>query len=163
MKLLRKLLAAALSCALVLVCAACSQQAEQAGADVSLDPAALADSLASGLTFQDQLTPLDGDAAMNIYGLDNTSVVQLKVYVSTGATAEEIAVIETAGGDAAETVKAALEKRVEDQKLAFESYQPKEMTKLGDPLIETRGKYVILCLSDDNEAARALIDEAAGA
>ena len=100
---------------------------------------------------------------MNIYGLDNTTVVQLKVYVSTGATAEEIAVIETAGGDAVETVKAALEKRVEDQKLAFESYQPREMTKLGDPLIETRGKYVILCLSDDNEAARALIDEAAGA
>lgn len=163
MKLLRKLLAAAFSCALVLACAACSQQAEQAGADVSLDPAALADSLASGLTFQDQLTGLDGDAAMNIYGLDNTTVVQLKVYVSTGATAEEIAVIETAGGDAVETVKAALEKCVEDQKLAFESYQPKEMTKLGDPLIETRGKYVILCLSDDNEAARALIDEAAGA
>ena len=40
---------------------------------------------------------------------------------------------------------------------------PKEMTKLGDPLLETRGNYVILCLSDDNDAARAIIDEAAGA
>ena len=71
--------------------------------------------------------------------------------------------IETTGGDAVETVKAAMEKRVEDQKAAFENYQPKEMTKLGDPLLETRGNYVILCLSDDNDAARAIIDEAAGA
>ena len=47
---------------------------------------------------------------MGIYSLDNTTVAQLKVYVSTGATAEEIAVIETVGGDAVQTVQDAMEK-----------------------------------------------------
>ena len=162
MKLLKKIAAAALACVLMCSLAACASGGETQ-TDVTIDVTALADSLHDGLTFQDQLTGLDGDAAMNIYGLDSSSVVQLKVYVSTGATAEEIAVIETTGGDAVETVQAAMEKRVEDQKAAFENYQPKEMTKLGDPLLETRGNYVILCLSDDNDAARAIIDEAAGA
>ena len=158
----KKIAAAAAACVLALSLAACGGGQSQT-ADVTIDVAALADSLHDGLTFQDQLTALDGVAAMGIYGLDSTTVSQIKVYVSTGATAEEIAVMETAGGDAVDTARAAAEKRVEDQKAAFENYQPKEMTKLGDPLIETRGKYVILCLSDANDAALAIIDEKTGA
>lgn len=164
LRFLKKIAAAAAACVLVFALASCSSNEPAGGnADVTLDPAALADSLHDGLTFQDQLTALEGDAAMGIYSLDNTTVTQLKVYVSTGATAEEIAVIETVGGDAVQTVQDAMEKRIEDQKAAFQNYQPKEMTKLENPLVETRGKYVILCLSDDNDAARAIIDEAAGA
>ena len=62
-----------------------------------------------------------------------------------------------AGGDGARGT----EKRVEDQKVAYTNYQPQEMTKLSDPVIETRGDTVILCVSDDNSAALSVIDEAA--
>ena len=99
---------------------------------------------------------------MGMYGLDNTTVAHLKVYVSTGATAGEIAVVETVGGDAVQTVQDAMEKRIEDQKAAFQNYQPKEMTKLENPLLETRGKYVIHCISHDTHAAREILDDAPG-
>ena len=82
MKLLKKIAAAALACVLMCSLAACASGGETQ-TDVTIDVTALADSLHDGLTFQDQLTGLDGDAAMNIYGLDSSSVVQLKVYVST--------------------------------------------------------------------------------
>ena len=145
---------------LMLACAACSGGNENA--DVTLDVGALADRLASELTFQDQLTALEGDAGLNIYGLDSSTAAQHKVYVSTGATAEEIAVFEAVSTEAAASIEEAVNQRVADQKAAFEDYQPKEMTKLNDPLVDVMGKYVILCLSDDNSAAQAIIDEAAG-
>ena len=125
------------------------------------DAVALADSLAGTVHFVDQMTPLELDAAVNVYGIDSAAVSAGKAYVSTGATAEEIAVFTAADAGQVETVRAALEKRVEDQKAAYTNYQPQEMTKLSDPVIETRGDTVILCVSDDNSAALSVIDEAA--
>ena len=69
---------------------------------------------------------------------------------------------EAVSAEAAASIEEAVNQRVADQKAAFEDYQPKEMTKLNDPLVDVMGKYVILCLSDDNSAAQAIIDEAAG-
>ena len=126
-----------------------------------IDAVALADSLAGTVPFVDQMTPLELDAAVNVYGIDSAAVSAGKAYVSTGATAEEIAVFTAADAGQVETVRAALEKRVEDQKVAYTNYQPQEMTKLSDPVIETRGDTVILCVSDDNSAALSVIDEAA--
>lgn len=37
---------------------------------------------------------------------------------------------------------------------------PGELTKLNNPVLEVKGKYVILCVCDNPEEARAIIDKA---
>ena len=55
-----------------------------------------------------------------------------------------------------------MQKRVEEQKTAFENYQPAEMKKLQDPLIKKQGVMVVLCVSDDTPAAEKAVKEALG-
>lgn len=125
---------------------------------VTIDVDALAKDLMTNGSYNDQLTEIDDAMALSLYGLDDTSVSGTVVIMGTGATAEEIAVFEASSEDKVDTVKAAVDKRVEDQKAACENYLPNEMTMLNDPLIVTEGKYVILCLSDDNDAAQKIVD-----
>ena len=92
-KIWKRVLAVLAAGALMLACAACSGGNENA--DVTLDVGALADRLASELTFQDQLTALEGDAGLNIYGLDSSTAAQHYTYTLSittlgGQTAQEI-------------------------------------------------------------------------
>ena len=63
---------------------------------------------------------------------------------------------------AADRIYQAMQKRVEEQKTAFENYQPAEMKKLQDPLIKKQGVMVVLCVSDDTSAAEKAVKEALG-
>lgn len=144
-------IALALSLCLLLL-TACGGQA------VSADVDALADGLKSAVTFQDELTAMNDAAFDRLYAVDKADVVKKKVYVSTGATAEEIAVFEAADEKAAGRIKEAVLQRIEDQKEGFVDYVPAEMTKLNDPVLVTKGKYVVLCLSNENDKAKAEID-----
>ncbi len=124
----------------------------------TMDTAAVADKLVSTIQFSDQMSPIEDKTALKLYGLENDTVTKLKVYESTGATAEEVAAFEAKDEAAAATVKTAAQQRIEDQKTGFEDYQPKEMAKLKSPVLVTKGKYVILCVSDDNNNAQKIID-----
>lgn len=144
---------------------ACQQQDPQAsGPAVQKEPAgqaaALADSLSKGIPFQDQLTAMDGEKAREVYLLDADAVTEGKVYVSIGATAEEIAVWYAASPEKVDIVKKALEERIDYQRTGFEDYNAQELTKLKNPVLEVKGQYVILCISDDNEKAKSIIDKA---
>jgi hypothetical protein len=59
---------------------------------------------------------------------------------------------------AAERVKKAAQGRVEDQKSAFQDYQPKEMAKLKNPLLIQSGRYVVLVVADDTSGAKKITD-----
>ena len=120
----------------------------------------LADDLSKGIPFKDQLTAMDGEKAREVYLLDVDAVTEGKVYVSTGATAEEIAVWYAAGPEKVEIVKKALEERIDYQRTGFEDYNAQELTKLKSPILEVKGQYIILCVSDDNEKAKSIIDKA---
>lgn len=56
----------------------------------------------------------------------------------------------------------AMQTRVENQKAAFENYNPNEMKKLQDPLVRKTGVTVVLCVSDDTPAAEKAVREALG-
>lgn len=126
--------------------------------EVKLDAAATADKLASEVTFKDQLSPLKDKAAFKLFGLDDSTVVSQKVYVGTGATAEEIGVWECKDENATKIVQSAAEQRVKDQTQAFANYVPGELTKLKSPFIKTYGKYVVYVCCDDTTQAQKVID-----
>ncbi len=150
---MKKLIALILAAVLVLA-AGCAKK----DAGLKVDAAAAADKLASSVQFTDQMSAVADKTVLKLYGLEQSTVEKLKAYESTGATAEEVAVFEAKDEDAAAKVKEAAQKRIEDQKAAFQDYQPKEMAKLKNPLLVTAGKYVVLCVSNDNAAAQKAVD-----
>ena len=89
---------AALAAALVLALSACGggETAEP------FDPAATASALLESGAFSEALEPLDQSVACMLYGIDESTVTGCAVYGSTGATAEEIAVLTLADEEAAQ-------------------------------------------------------------
>ena len=121
------------------------------------DAVDLADRLSTQIQFEDTLSPLEGDMLYTLYGIDQKDVQQGAAYVSTGATAEEIAVFSCTDDSAAQRVESALKQRVDSQKQSYVDYVPKEMTKLNDAVLIRRGNLVALCISNDNATAKQLI------
>ena len=126
---------------------------------VAVDPAELAGALQNGVPFQDQMTAVESDVFYLLYNLTSEDADEAVLITSTGATAEEIAVIHAAAEDKVETVKDAVKARIQTQRDGFEDYVPEELAKLEKPVISIVGSYVILCVSDDNEKARDIIQQ----
>lgn len=138
---------------LALVLTGCGNQTT-----VTVDTAALADRLCSEVTWNDQLGEVELSKALGVYGIQEDAVASGKVYMGTNATAEEIAVLEAVSEDRVADLEAGVQARVEAQLESFESYNAAEVPKLENPLIETRGNYVILCVCDDTAEAEAVIE-----
>lgn len=153
-KKMKKTVAAGLAAVMVLGLAGCGNS----NSDIDIDPVALADDMKASVTFQDQLSEVELDKVLSLYGIDSGIVDSGKAYLSTNATAEEIAVIKAKTAEDVDTVKTAVQNRVASQLQSFESYNANEVPKLENPVIETAGTCVILCVCDDKGEAEAVID-----
>ena len=144
--------------ALFVVCMAlsgCSNPDDKLALDIN----ECADTLREAVPFQDALTEISGDMIAVLYQIPEQDAVKQKVYVGSGATAEEIAVFEAVDYGAVQRIEAAVWQRVADQKAAFEDYLPAELPKLTDPFLFVKNKYVILCVSDHNDKAKTELNK----
>lgn len=128
----------------------------------NVDAAKTADDLKSALSFRDELSEATQAVRDRTYGITGGDIVSGRLYLSSGATAEEIAVFEAKDDAAAERLLAAAKERVEAQKTAFEDYAPAEMAKLNSAVVERNGKIVALCIADDSAAAQKKVKELIG-
>lgn len=128
----------------------------------NVDPFQLADDLKAGLTFKDEMTEASDKVWNRLYGLSEEDLVAGKVYLSTGATAEEVAVFKAVDKAAAGRIYQAAQERVDSQKAAFEDYMPAEMAKLEKPLLVQKGDIVVLCIADDTAPASDKVKDALG-
>lgn len=128
------------------------------GKEPQLDPKQAAEQLKAELAFEDSLSELDQSRFETLYSVNSSDISDLAVYIGTGATAEEIAVIKAADQAAAKRVKEALLGHIEDRRESFEDYLPKELAKLESPVLEVHGRYVFLCVCGDPAAAEKVID-----
>ena len=119
---------------------------------ISFDIAELGEYIASNAAFGDELIKLENSP----YSFDGASFV---TYGGTGATPEEIIVVEAADADSAEKALETMNERIADQKKTFTDYNQQEKPKLNDAVVMTAGKYAIMCVSADNAAAEQLITE----
>lgn len=128
--------------------------------DYSIDVSELAGKLYGQIEFEDELNPCRDEAFFIKYGIENKDdIVNQSTYLSTNATTEEISVVECIDETVAETVKAAFEKRVAQQKSTFASYAPAEVARLDNAVITKLGKYVILCITADTDKANEIIKQ----
>ena len=119
----------------------------------SFNPNDLANELLTEVDFDDELTLFAGDIS-KIY--DMPEVEDYLIYIGSGATSEEIAIITLKNSSDEADVKAALEKRVEEQKQNFANYVPEEVSRLEKSIIKSNEKYVVLCVSNDNQAEKII-------
>lgn len=127
------------------------------GQGESVDTQATATALLESGAFSEQLEPLDESIALNLYYIDPTIVEETIVYASTGATAEEIAILTATDSAGADTLMAALEGRVESQMAVLASYQPSEMVKLEQAIFVQEGNTVILVVANDSDLAKDVL------
>ena len=144
---------AALTAALCLLLAGCGAKSDQPYTADSVK------TLLDAGIFSETLETVDKDIICALYGIEADTVTDCTAYLSTGATAEELVLFTLAEETDADTVKAACEKRVADQKAAYESYGPDEVTKLDGAVISVRENTVLLVVGSDPAAVGAAADK----
>lgn len=136
-----------------LLCSACGGNSSK-----TVDTAALASSLVNDISYEDQLTELDKEDITSYVDLEEG--VEAVMYMSSGSTAEEIAVFTAKDKSSAAKQKENVQSFLDDQKDSFSAYIPQEAKRIEDAVLVTEGNYVILCVSGESEKAQVIIDQA---
>lgn len=123
-----------------------------------LDVLNLADRLKNEITYEDELSITEEDLLFRLYSINPEDLSTYKAYHGTGATAEEILAAQAVDAEAAGRIKEAVEERIAEQIESFENYVPKEVGKLEQAVVCTEGRYVVLCVSNDSEKAKKIIE-----
>lgn len=153
---MKKLTALCLALTLVLGLAACSG-GNGAEGGTEYDPVSTAQALLDSGAFSEVLVALDADLIPSLYGLEDGPELAA-VYTSTGATAEEVAVMRFSDQESADAALKALETRVSDQKAACEGYLPAELPKLDKAIVRASGKTVLLVVAADYDKVQAALE-----
>lgn len=127
---------------------------------IEIDINAVANSIHESVEFEDELILLDSEAVKYLYGIDDS--ISAAVYSGSGATAEEVAVFDAGTAEVGEAMLQTVQKHVDEQIESFKNYVPTEIPKLEDAVIVREGRYVILCVAEDDETAKSVINEAVG-
>lgn len=120
----------------------------------TVDSGQLADELLAQVDFEDELTELGEDMIPALYGVEGAS--EQRVYMSSGATAEEIAVFLFPTEEAAQAGQEALEQRLESRRADFANYMPDEASRLENAVLERSGCCVALCVAAGDEARQII-------
>lgn len=150
MKYLRLLLCMAV---LVFCLAGCSK----GGKDITVDVDKLAQELQAETVTSDTLTSTAQEMLSSIYFVDADQMTKGTAYMSSGATACEVAVIECKEASQTGDVEKLFKTRVSNQSELFASYNAGEVTKLDNAVIKSSGKYVVLCVCDDTAKAEEIL------
>lgn len=119
----------------------------------------LATKISESGAFEDQLIKVDSEMTMSDYGFTNEEVRALVSYQGSGATSEEIVVLEVNDKSNVDSVKGKINTRITDRKEAFASYLPKEVGKIDSNIMQVKGNYVIFCISNDSNKVNNVINE----
>lgn len=107
--------------------------------------------------FSETLERLDGVITQAQYGLGDYLEVEAVAYRSTGATAEEAAVIRFGSEEDAKDYETKAAAYLEEQREANVDYRPQEMPKLDKAVVERRGNTFLILVAADYDAAEPVL------
>ncbi len=122
-----------------------------------IDTAALAERLVSEVTYTEELTENDVE---NYFILEEG--VEGILYMPAGYSGEEVAVFTAPDEETAIATKESVEALLAEQSAAMAAYAPDAVERIDNAVLVQNGNYVILCVSEDSEAAEKIIKEAFG-
>ena len=123
-----------------------------------IDYVALADELKS-LIKDDTMTELDSEMIEATYAFKPDILEGSKIYMSSGSTANEIAVFLCKEKDDIETVMNVLGERIKSREESYREYNAKEAEKLKNAVIGSKDNCVILVVVEDSSAAKEILNK----
>lgn len=125
--------------------------------DITLDVEKLANELQAETVTSDTLSSTAAEMLSSIYFVDAEQMVKGAAYMSSGATACEVTVIECKEASQTGDVEKLFKTRVDNQSSLFASYNAGEVSKLENAIIKSSGRYVVLVVCDDTAKAEEIL------
>ena len=119
----------------------------------------LASKIAETNAFEDKLEKVDSEMIMENYNFSYDEIEKLVSYQGSGASSEEIVILQVKDKSKLDSVKEKINTRLQERKEAFESYLPKEVGKIENNILIVKGNYVILCISNDNKQVNNILKD----
>ena len=119
----------------------------------------LAQELYEAAVFSTQVSSVDSAVALSVYGMEEADVEAGIFYFSSGASADELAVVKAADESAAKELVSLFEARVLFQLDGYADYMPEELPKLENALIRQAGDIVLLCVAKDADGVQDVLDK----
>ena len=116
----------------------------------------LSGKLTDGVKFEDSVEEISLERALKYYGIDSSMVSDGDVYMSTGATAEEMAVFEASS---ASVILDRLTVRRDDSVKMYIGSKPADVSRLDNAVLYIHDNFVVYVVSDDSGAALGIIKE----
>lgn len=151
---MKKIISVLLVAVMLLSVTGCGGKQQQ---EKDVNTSELAQALLDGISFEDVMSPIETSVVDYLFQLGGMTLAEQAVYESTGATAEEVAILKATSSEDAVILKEKAAARIEAQKIAYENYVPEELVKLDKAVVETSGNCVILCVTDEDEKAKEII------
>ena len=126
--------------------------------NVQINMEELADKIATSGAFEDELIKANSEMVIKDYGFTNDEIKELVSYQGSGATSEEIVVLQLNDKSNLNNVKKKINTRIDERKEAFASYLPKEVFKIENNVLKIEGNYVILSISNDAKKVSDVIN-----
>lgn len=118
----------------------------------------LATQISQSGSFEDSIAKVDDEIVMEAYGFSNEEINEIVSYQGSGATSEELVILQATDKSQLNSIKDKISNRLTERKEAFESYLPEEVFKIDDHLLDIKGNYVILCISNDSSKVEEVIN-----
>ena len=116
----------------------------------------LSGKLTDGVKFEDSVEEISLERALKYYGIDSSMVSDGDVYMSTGATAEEMAVFEASSAGSASVIFDRLTVRRDDSVKMYIGSKPADVS---NAVLYIHDNFVVYVVSDDSGAALGIIKE----
>lgn len=122
--------------------------------------AELAQSLVSEITYTGSMDQIPEDEIA--WYVDMEDGVTGIMYMVSGVSCEEVAVFTAPDEDTAKAMVDHVKELLEDQEDQNAAYDAKASQRIEEAVLQQKGCYVVLCVSDDSAKAKELIKEAFG-
>ena len=132
---------------------------EEINKNIEINIDELAEKITTSNSFEDELSKIDDELAIDFYDLNADTIEEIVSYQGSGASSEEILILKLKDTKNIGNIKEILESRLSEKKEAFESYLPKEVSKIENRILEEKGKYIILCISNDYNTVNKIIND----
>lgn len=119
----------------------------------------LAEEISKSNAFEDQLEKIDSEMTMQDYNFSTDEIEQLVSYQGSGATSEEIVILQVKEKSNINSVKEKINTRLSERREAFESYLPTEVGKIDNSILRVEGNYIILCVTNDANTVNNVINK----
>lgn len=127
--------------------------------DIQINIQDLANRIVGSASFEDQLAQADSEMVMDDYNFSSDEINDLVSYQGSGATSEELVILQVKDKSKINSVKEKINTRLSERREAFGSYLPKEVGKIDNNILRVEGNYIILCIANDTNTVNKIINE----